>query len=494
MALRHKHLHAYSNLPAIPRGRLITGIIAGVLFAICFYAFLYVCREALRILFFMTENYDVLVLSDSTVSFLNFIFAYIATILGQSLCFTYWFEAPLRRLGKHAPRMRTIVNDQRSMNTYFLSWFSRLVYVFVLGIGSTMGGGIYMIQTFSGYQYVFIPIVIMLFCHSWMNIRRLFNGKSFRWMLVSAVLLSVLSLGLSRINLIDYESINRIILSKNIYYAYRLQLPEAVYTERMNSEARRNVSLWIAEDKNNPADGKPLLFIDHWGRTGTDKREQISLDSLKKCIACWNQNIMEEMLYEPCVIYAHRDIKMSYINKVKKSLAELGVNRIQYAVMPPIREYDDRYYTHLAFPLYTGRYFADTDIWQDLQEELNSAKHVSELHVLENGEILFDDIKIEWNDFGDFIRQLILSTPDYHIKYYISDNSSYADYIFIVSNIVQAISQIRNDYSRVTYQQEYEYLEWEEAGTVRGKYPYRVVEIPTENLALRAKLIMNFEL
>ena len=163
MALKHKYLHAYANLPAVPRGRLITGILIGLLFAFCFYAFLYVCREALRILFFMTNDYDVLVLSDITVNFLNYVFACIATILGQSLCFTYWFEVPFRKLGKYAPQMRAVINDQRSMNFYFLSWFSRLAYVFVLLIGSMMGGGIYVIRTFSGYQYVLILIIVVLF-------------------------------------------------------------------------------------------------------------------------------------------------------------------------------------------------------------------------------------------------------------------------------------------------------------------------------------------
>lgn len=479
MALKHKYLHAYANLPAVPRGRLITGILIGLLFAFCFYAFLYVCREALRVLFFMTDDYDVLVLSDTTVNFLNYVFACIATILGQSLCFTCWFEVPFRKLGKYAPQMRAIINDQRSMNFYFLSWFSRLAYVFVLLIGSMMGGGIYVIRTFSGYQYVLILIIVVLFCHSWMNIRRLFNGKSFRWMLLSFILLSVLSLGLSRINLIDYKTINQIILSKNINYSYHLQLPEAARSERMNSESGRIATLWIAEDKNNPVDGEPVVFIKHPGKLETCQSEQIPFDSLKEYFACWNQHILEDILYDPCVIYAHRNVKMGYINKIKRSLAELGVIRIQYAVLPPMREYDDRYYTYSAFPLVTGRYFADTDAWQELQEELNSAKDVSELHISETGEILVDNIKIESNDFINFIRQMIQATPDYHIKYYISDNSSYAAYIFIVSNIMQAIYQIRNNYSLATYQQKYEELEWEKEKVVRRKYPYRVIEIPT---------------
>ena len=74
---------------------------------------------------------------------------------------------------------------------------------------------------------------------------------------------------------------------------------------------------------------------------------------------------------------------------------------------------------------------------------------------------------------------MIQVTPDYHIKYYISDNSSYATYISIVSNIMQGIYQIRNNYSLATYQQKYEELKWEEEKVVRKKYPYRVIEVPT---------------
>ena len=143
------------------------GIFVGLLFACCFYAFLYVCREALRILFFMTEDYDVLVLSNATVHFCNFILAYIATVLGQSLCFVCWFEIPLRKLGKYASQMRAVINDQRSMNSYFLSWFSRLAYVFALLIGGTMGGGIYVIRTFSDYKYVLLLVIFVLFLHTW---------------------------------------------------------------------------------------------------------------------------------------------------------------------------------------------------------------------------------------------------------------------------------------------------------------------------------------
>lgn len=480
MVLRNKYLHAYSFLPAIPRGRLLMGVFVGLLFASCFYAFLYICREALRILFFMTEDYDVLVLSDATMYFYNFILAYIATVLGQSLCFICWFEIPLRKLGKYASQMRTVINDQRSMNFYFLSWFSRLAYVFVLLIGGTMGGGIYVIRTFSDYKYILILVILVLFLHTWLTIRRLFNGKSFRWMLVSAIFLSVFSFGLSRINLIDYKRINEIILSKNINYTHLLQLPEAVCFERMNSENRRRATLWIAENKDKFTDADPVIFIKHFGRYEAYNGEQIPFDSLKEYFYRWDQDTWEETKYEPCVLYIHRDIKMNYVNRIKKCLAELQAYRIQYAVLPSVREYDDRYYTYLAFPLVTSRYFAEAEGWQELQKVSSIPKYVHDLYTTATGEILFNGTKVQFDDFKDFIQHKIQVMPDYCIKYYIHNNSTYAEYIFIVSTIMQAIHELRNDYSFEVYQRTYGNLEWDETKVIRERLPYRVVEIPIE--------------
>lgn len=480
MTLRNKYLHAYSFLPAISRGRLLMGIFVGLLFACCFYAFLYVCREALRILFFMTEDYDVLVLSNATVHFCNFILAYIATVLGQSLCFVCWFEIPLRKLGKYASQMRAVINDQRSMNSYFLSWFSRLAYVFALLIGGTMGGGIYVIRTFSDYKYVLLLVIFVLFLHTWLTIRRLFNGISFRWMLVSAIFLSVFSLGLSRINLIDYKCINEIILSRNINYTHLLQLPEAVCFERMNSENRRRATLWIAENKNKLVDAGPVVFVKHFGRCGTYNGEQISFDSLKEYFRRWDQNTLEDTKSEPCILYIHRDIKMNYVNRIKKCLAELQAYRIQYAVLPSVREYDDKYYTYLVFPLVTSRYFVEAEGWQKLQKTSNIPKHVHDLYTTATGEIFFNGTKVQFDDFKDFILHKILVMPDYCIKYHIHGNSTYAEYIFIVSTIMQVIHELRNNYSFEVYQRIYENLEWDEAKVIRERFPYRVVEIPIE--------------
>ena len=92
----------------------------------------------------------------------------------------------------------------------------------------------------------------------------------------------------------------------------------------------------------------------------------------------------------------------------------------------------------------------------------------------------FNGTKVQFDDFKDFILHKILVMPDYCIKYHIHGNSTYAEYIFIVSTIMQVIHELRKNYSLEVYQRIYENLEWDEAKVIRERFPYRVVEIPIE--------------
>lgn len=87
---------------------------------------------------------------------------------------------------------------------------------------------------------------------------------------------------------------------------------------------------------------------------------------------------------------------------------------------------------------------------EGLQKVSNIPKHVHDLYATATGEILFNG------------------------------TSTYAEYIFIVSTIMQVIHELRNDYSYEFYQRIYENLEWDEAKVMRERFSYRVVEIPIE--------------
>lgn len=74
--------------------------------------------------------------------------------------------------------------------------------------GLTFRGGFYVFSLYPEYNYIFILIVIVLFSQTWNTISLSFKRKGQKWMLISGVLLSITAFGISRINLIDYKTIN----------------------------------------------------------------------------------------------------------------------------------------------------------------------------------------------------------------------------------------------------------------------------------------------
>lgn len=473
MTLKKRFLHADTYFPAISLGRLFAGILIGILFAVSFYSFLYVCREALRILFFLTDDYDCLFFSDGNVYFINFIFACIAVIMGQSICFTFLFDIPLGKFGKRAYQMRAVINDQRSLNTYFLNWFGRLSLVSAMTFGM-MGGGMYVLKTFLGYKYVMILIIIVLFLHAWNNIRRLYNGNSLYCMLISAIALLVLSVGISHINLIDYKGVNKIITNKNISYAYNLNLPEAGYFDSMNSTNNRRATLWITNDKSETTE--PAIFVRHNYFHEYNDYDKILLDSLKAYFTRYEEDLWEEALYQPCILYIDKNIKMKYIKNIKRNLIELEMYYTHYAVLPYDREFDEKYYTHYAFKLNAGLYYSYDYIF-DIQKEIAESKTVIDLRTLNNGDILLDNVIVSRNHFQEYIKQIIEMTPHHYMQYYIDDESTFSDYIFITNNIIQILRKLRSEYVMATYNKEFDELDFEDRKEILNKYMYRVFEV-----------------
>ena len=72
-------LHTDTELFEIPKSRLIMGLFAGLFFAFCYYAFMYLTRETFRFAS-LTVDYDLWILTDNEVRFYNLIFAFISVI------------------------------------------------------------------------------------------------------------------------------------------------------------------------------------------------------------------------------------------------------------------------------------------------------------------------------------------------------------------------------------------------------------------------------
>ncbi len=304
--MKKRTLNIYSEIFEIPRIKLITGILIGLFYSFAFYSFLYLIREAFRLLS-VTEDYDLWILTDKEVNFYNLFFAFISVIISQSVCFVFWLDRSRGFFEKRHYRITTIVNDQRVLNWYFLSWFSKLAIVFAIMFGLTFHGGFYFFSFYPDYSYVFILIIIVLFLQTWNTIGLTFKRKSLKWMLLTGTILSVIAFGLSKINLIDYKAINQNYLAKNIHYNYKLELPETSNCERL---FRRSLieDIYVVKSKNQN-ETKPFIIVEN---------KKIDLYELKEKIIDWksirNEYEIPHMVYQ---LHIDKTIKMDFINQIK---------------------------------------------------------------------------------------------------------------------------------------------------------------------------------
>ena len=210
-----RFLHKDPQFPEIKKRNIILGIAFGIFHAFIFYSFLYLSREIIR-LFSITDNYDIWVLSDKEVNFYNLFFAFLSLIFAQSICLLQWFGKPRKIFEKANIKKSPIINDQLFLNIFFLHWFSRLATLYALFIGITTAGGFNVFSFYPKYNFLFILILIVLFLQTWVTIRRVYKRKAFKWILFSAIIIMVLAFVFSRINLVNYQEINRLVLEKNI--------------------------------------------------------------------------------------------------------------------------------------------------------------------------------------------------------------------------------------------------------------------------------------
>jgi biopolymer transport protein ExbD len=469
MTLTKNFLHKELDFIQISRYKIIIGILVGLFFSFSFYSFLYLSREVFRILS-VTETYDLWVLTDNEVEFYNLIFAFISVILGQSVAFSFWFDRPKNIFGKQNYRRTTIINDQRALNWYFLFWFSKLAIVFGLMFGLTFRGGFYVFSLYPDFNYIFILIVIVLFLQTWNTICLTFKRKCQKWMLISAALLTIAAFGFSRINLIDYKTINQNYHQKNIHYSYNLELPETDSYERLFSRSLIE-NIYIVETKTQQTNNKPVIVVDN---------EEIALEKLHEKIVDWqsmrNEYDIPRIVYR---LHIHKSIKMDFINQVKNELTKSGVSKIAYAVIPTNLEYDKKYYQDCSFSMILPNWNADWLNPKSIYKDLNKIQNIIEIKQTES-EYLINDSLLKMNRIKDTIKKLIQNNSDYIIKYHVNDNAHFSDYFRVLSATKEAINELRDEYSETTYSKQYDIIGYEEEAEVRQKYPYRIFEITTE--------------
>ena len=141
----------------------------------------------------------ILFLNNTEFDFYKLFFAYISLIFGQSIIFTFWFDTPRKYSDKLRRKRISVLNDNRNLNSYFIFLFAKLSLIIILFLGIYLGQNSIISDFYKEFKGIFILIIIVLYLQNWVTIRILFRN-SWKWIIISAVVVSILAFGLSQIN------------------------------------------------------------------------------------------------------------------------------------------------------------------------------------------------------------------------------------------------------------------------------------------------------
>ena len=152
--------------------KFVSGIVVAIVMSLTFYAFSCVMLEAFRVVS-ITPEYDMWVLGDKERSCYQLFFAFVSVILAHSFCLAYWFDGSRHIFEKGHRSAVMIVNGQRNLNWYFLSWFAKVVLCWLVLI--TFPGWFYVLPFYPGLTGLFILIILVLVLHPWVAMRLAFK-------------------------------------------------------------------------------------------------------------------------------------------------------------------------------------------------------------------------------------------------------------------------------------------------------------------------------
>lgn len=458
------------NVLNIPPSVLFAGIAVGIFYAFSLYAFFYVCREAFR-LFTVTEYYDLLVLSPGQVFSYNLFFAFIATIMGQSVCFLFWFDRPRRIFGKSQRRRASIVNDQRNLLWYFMFWFTRIVWLAGFFFYFAIPYGYEAISFFPDYLPEAILIIFVLYLNNWVTFRRAFKKESRKWLLVSSLFVVGLSFLFASINLVDYRKINETVLEKNVYRTYQLNVPEVDASLIRYPQWRENSFTWqafIVMKERDHQPSSPNIIVDNEIVTMEAYREKLT-EWLSE-FAGFYRNILDIRLHVDC------RVPMNIIDQLHQIHYDASLYHLGYAVNPSGKDFsEDRNMYTYVFTMIQEK-LNDEDSIGRIAIEKDSITNIVKVDINRNGSYSLSNIPIDKYELRKIIADEMRKDDNFLILLTLSGNTPFGEYLFAWTEMLAALNEIRNEYALVHCKKPFTQIhDYDQMTGIRLKFPFRLL-------------------
>lgn len=480
MALKKGFLTPEISELNISKKQLIIAIVLWLSLSFAFYSLFYIAREAFR----FTSTFDsiyIWIFTEEETFFYNLFFAFITTILSQSVIIAYLVYQAKKAFQNKRFRRSDIFNDHTFVNWNFLSWFAKAAVCYGIWMGSVGASFYYSFSLYPDYKIVFILIPIFLFHSSWNSLLRIFKRKVYKWFLLSALSITILSFGLANINLTDYQSLNELVLSKNPFHNYQLN---RVRSDIYNRIEKRDLveDIYLVNPKHKGLKNQPLIVVNG---------QEIEIEQLKVTIEdLQNSHYEEDLRFLTFNMLIDKSIPMDFINQVKFQMSLASVGRVAYSVIPCDFKAIDNYMYSIGLNMRNptiGDGISPPVSFDILYSDLKNFEDAYPIYLISKSQCMINGSLMNNDDKYDRFRSIILNDFNPEFVFYINENLSFEDYFEVLYAFRKALLDIKNEYSFYMFLKHYDDLDWDQRKIVNKKYPARLYELSPEMIEYMEK-------
>ncbi|MBC3847608.1 hypothetical protein H8K90_14520 [Winogradskyella echinorum] len=300
------------SFKSISKKKLVLSILLGLVSAIFIYSFFYVLREAIRL---MSLGLDYLpkIISEGDRNLYNLFCAAISFIFGNSIAISSLFSRPQNTLSRRNVKRGRILNDQIFLGFNFMYWFTKiwiLVSIFSMGF-----------MDLPYLSYLFLPsilLIIVLYLESWKTLILIMRKNRWKIQVVHLLAFVILTFTLSRIDIVDYKSIDKSLLNNSLI----IDIPSSLYKNDNYKSYNFNNLVFKMEVVSNDTVG----LYNYANQT-------IELYEVYGYIREWKTELYfgEKSKFSP-KLRANKDLPIKYIKQFELELLELNQRNVIYEI------------------------------------------------------------------------------------------------------------------------------------------------------------------
>jgi biopolymer transport protein ExbD len=404
----------------ISKFRFWGGLTITILLSYVLYLFFIISRDFLRLLTF-SDNFNYLEFSSNELVFYNLYFAFLSLIIGQNYFFKIIFDTNKKLTEKRIQfKRKKIVHDQNVLIWFFLFWFVKLASFYGVMNMSGFGQNVNYAPTihehinfFEEFPCLFVLIILVLFFQSWQSLG-LTIRHYFKYLILSFILISVLAIGFTKLNLVDFEQYFKKQHAENPYIKENIQLPKVHFTESL-SLRHKEKEFFITKDLKIIYNNQELDTI-AFKKKLAEIRDGYSYGNFQPFIQLnVSENITMKKLYKlKKLIYSNTNYEIAFAAYPK----EVKLKKVIFQDHP-VGLFEDR---RFVYPFH-----------ENITSSSHKYKNAITLRLTNENEILVNNNSIPCNEIANTIAKEIAKKEYYTITIKLKENALLSDYMQVLS-------------------------------------------------------------